>query len=182
MRKLKLLIVIRQENISCGKFIITSFSELCFKVLTHQQRYNKNNYGRRIVLKTLLFFQLLFYSYKLSLYIQCIKHLCVTLFCSVTPLCMIMHLSMLSPRGGGGGGSSIGVGHLIFEQIFNQMPHRLAINIGQMPHHFAINCNKYYINKSHSVQIAKLGAKMLIKNMPDPHRVLMIGALFICHL
>ena len=23
-----------------------------------------------------------------------------------------------------------------------------------MPHHFAINCNKYYINKSHSVQIA----------------------------
>jgi hypothetical protein len=35
------------------------------------------------------------------------------------------------------------------------MPHRWAlINIGQMPHHFAINCNKYYINKSHSVQIA----------------------------
>ena len=34
------------------------------------------------------------------------------------------------------------------------MPHRRAINIGQMPHHFAINCNKYYINKSHSVQIA----------------------------
>jgi hypothetical protein len=23
-----------------------------------------------------------------------------------------------------------------------------------MPHHFAINCNKYYINKNHSVQIA----------------------------
>ena len=23
-----------------------------------------------------------------------------------------------------------------------------------MPHHFAINCNKYYINKSHLVQIA----------------------------
>ena len=23
-----------------------------------------------------------------------------------------------------------------------------------MPHHFAINCNKYYVNKSHSVQIA----------------------------
>jgi hypothetical protein len=40
------------------------------------------------------------------------------------------------------------VGH--FEQIFNQMPHRRAINIGQIPHH----CNKYYINKSHSVQIA----------------------------
>jgi hypothetical protein len=34
------------------------------------------------------------------------------------------------------------------------MPHRRAINFGQMPHHFAINCNKYYINKSHSVQIA----------------------------
>jgi hypothetical protein len=41
------------------------------------------------------------------------------------------------------------VGHLIFEQIFNQMPHCWAINIGQIPHHFAINCNKYYINKSH---------------------------------
>ena len=23
-----------------------------------------------------------------------------------------------------------------------------------MPHHFAINCNKYYVNKSHLVQIA----------------------------
>jgi hypothetical protein len=34
------------------------------------------------------------------------------------------------------------------------MHHRRAINIGQMPYHFAINCNKYYINKSHSVQIA----------------------------
>ena len=34
------------------------------------------------------------------------------------------------------------------------MPHRRAINIGQIPHHFAINCNKYYINKIHSVQIA----------------------------
>ena len=34
------------------------------------------------------------------------------------------------------------------------MPHRGAINIGQIPHYFAINCNKYYINKSHSVQIA----------------------------
>ena len=34
------------------------------------------------------------------------------------------------------------------------MPHHRAINIGQMPHHFAINCNKYYINKSHSFQIA----------------------------
>jgi hypothetical protein len=34
------------------------------------------------------------------------------------------------------------------------MPHRRAINIGQMHHHFAINWNKYYINKSHSVQIA----------------------------
>ena len=32
--------------------------------------------------------------------------------------------------------------------------YRRAINIDQMPHHFAINCNKYYINKSHSVQIA----------------------------
>ena len=41
-----------------------------------------------------------------------------------------------------------------FEQIFNQMRHRRAINIGQMPQHFAINCNKFYINKSHSVQIA----------------------------
>ena len=64
---------------------------------------------------------------------------------------LVMHLSMLSPRGGG-------VGHRwgiwFFEQIFNQMPHRRAINIGQMPHHFAINCNKYYVNKSHSVQIA----------------------------
>jgi hypothetical protein len=34
------------------------------------------------------------------------------------------------------------------------MPHRRTINIGQMPHYFAINCNKYCINKSHSVQIA----------------------------
>jgi hypothetical protein len=34
------------------------------------------------------------------------------------------------------------------------MPQRRAKNIDQMPHHFAINCNKYYINKSHSVQIA----------------------------
>jgi hypothetical protein len=33
------------------------------------------------------------------------------------------------------------------------MPPRRAINIGQIPHHFTINCNKYYINKSHSVQI-----------------------------
>ena len=61
---------------------------------------------------------------------------------------IIMHLSMLSRRGGSG------IGGAFFEQIFNQMPHRGAINIGQIPHHFAINCNKYYINKSHSVQIA----------------------------
>ena len=31
------------------------------------------------------------------------------------------------------------------------MPHRQPINIGQIPPPF---CNKYYINKSHSVQIA----------------------------
>ena len=51
-----------------------------------------------------------------------------------------------------------GVGHRwgiwFFEQIFNQMPHHRAINIGKIPHYFAINCNKYYINKSHSDQIA----------------------------
>ena len=135
MRKLKLLIVIYARKISCVES--SSFCRALFQSPGNQQRYNKNNYGRRIVLKTLLFFQLLFYSYKLSLYIQCIKHLCVTLFCSVTPLCMIMHLSMLSPRGGGGSG--IGGAFDFFEPIFNQMPHRRAINIGQMPHHFAIN-------------------------------------------
>ena len=40
-------------------------------------------------------------------------------------------------------------GICFFDQIFNQMPHCWAINIGQIPYHFAINCNKYYINKSH---------------------------------
>jgi hypothetical protein len=34
------------------------------------------------------------------------------------------------------------------------MPHRRAINIGQIPPPFCIKCNKYYINKSHSIQIA----------------------------
>ena len=34
------------------------------------------------------------------------------------------------------------------------MPHRRAINIGQIPPPFCNKCNKYYINKSHSVQIA----------------------------
>ena len=35
--------------------------KLCFKVLAHQQRHNKNNYGiDEIVLKTLLFFAILF--------------------------------------------------------------------------------------------------------------------------
>ena len=44
------------------------------------------------------------------------------------------------------------------------MPHRRAINIGQIPHHFAINCNKYYINKSHLVQIALTQAKNANQN------------------
>jgi hypothetical protein len=63
----------------------------------------------------------------------------------VWEMVVLMHLSMLSQRG---------VGHMwdiwFFDQIFNQMLHCLAINIGQIPYHFAINCKyKYYINKSH---------------------------------
>ena len=58
----------------------------------------------------------------------------------------------VKPQRGGGVRHRWGI--WFFEQIFNQMPHRRAINIGQIPHHFAINCNKYYINKSHSVQIS----------------------------
>ena len=70
------------------------------------------------------------------------------------------------------------------------MPHRRAINIGQIPHYFAINCNKYYINKSHSVQISpELRGQNADKNpqgggaiyMPDPPPPLwgltLIGAL-----
>jgi hypothetical protein len=44
------------------------------------------------------------------------------------------------------------------------MPHRRAINIGQISHHFAINCNKYYINKSHLVQIALTQAQNANQN------------------
>jgi hypothetical protein len=44
------------------------------------------------------------------------------------------------------------------------MRHRRAINIGQIPHHFAINWNKYYINKSHSVQIASTRGQIANQN------------------
>jgi hypothetical protein len=47
------------------------------------------------------------------------------------------------------------------------MPHRRAINIGQIPHHFAINCNKYYINKSHLVQIAPTRGQNTNQNRGD---------------
>jgi hypothetical protein len=55
-------------------------------------------------------------------------------------------------------------GIYFFEQIFNQMPHRGAINISQIPHHFAINCNKYYINKNNFVQIALTRAQNANQN------------------
>jgi hypothetical protein len=67
----------------------------------------------------------------------------------------------VKPQRGGGGGHRWGI--WFFEQIFNQMPHRRAINIGQIPHYFAINCNKYYINKVIWFKSPQLGAKMLIK-------------------
>jgi hypothetical protein len=44
------------------------------------------------------------------------------------------------------------------------MPRRRAINIGQILHHFAINCNKYYINKSHMVQITLTQAQNANQN------------------
>jgi hypothetical protein len=36
-----------------------------------------------------------------------------------------------------------------------------------MPHHFAINCNKYYISKSHLVQIALTQAQNANQNPQD---------------
>ena len=45
----------------------------------------------------------------------------------------LMHLSMLSLRGGGGWGQEY-VGHFSIK-----CPHCRAINIDQIPHHFAIN-------------------------------------------
>ena len=44
------------------------------------------------------------------------------------------------------------------------MAHRRAINIGQISHHFPKNCNKYYINKSHLVQIALTQARNANQN------------------
>ena len=64
-----------------------------------------------------------------------------------------MHLSILSPRGGGGSGICRGAFDFL-KQIFNQMLQCRALNIGQMAHYFAINCNKQYnINNSHSLCI-----------------------------
>ena len=39
-----------ETQITTGKYLVWKVHhsvELCFKVLAHQQRYNKNNYGRR---------------------------------------------------------------------------------------------------------------------------------------
>ena len=65
-------------------------------------------------------------------------------------------LSMLSTREGGRVGHMWGI-----EQIFNQMPHCRAINIGQTPHHFAINT---ILIKVILVQIALIRAQNANQN------------------
>jgi hypothetical protein len=52
------------------------------------------------------------------------------------------------------------VGHFIFEQIFNQMPHRLAIN-----------CDQYYINKRHLVKLPYLRAQNANQNRQGGHAI-----------
>ena len=68
---------------------------------------------------------------------------------------------MLSPRGRG-------VGHRwgiwFFEQIFNQMPHYRAINIGQIPHHFAINHRQSNVMVTKMlIKIPMVGMHLMIK-------------------
>ena len=106
MRKLKLLIVIRQENISCGKFIIQS------------SFVSKSWHISKGIIKTIMVDELyLKLCYSFNCYSILINCLCIFSVLFKTPLCNIIlqcntsvydYAPINVKLGGGGGGSGIG--------------------------------------------------------------------------